>query len=445
MKKTNPSGTWTGVLGNLEIFNNNSGGDIDVADGIAGDSLTISGTFVSNGGSLHLDAVLDDGSSPQADVLYLDTVTPGTSATLVYVRNAGGLGALTNDNRIVLIDADADNSNGLAFTLGEQVIAGAYQYSLYYDALSLEWYLQSSLLATDDYPAALTGALLSFNADWGDLHERLKKPKPAQGEIEPAAWTYASTWRPWAEAFAARQSIDGSAAFDQSVTKLKAGLDREVDAGRGTFLLGFFAGYGRNDQDFETTTSRVDTEAALAGAYAGYSQGRVYGEALLKYEHQWSTFSGAAATEAPFAVDLLGGSLEAGVRLPLGVVALIPHARLSYAHAWAGSFEDSSGVTIDLSNTDSLRGEIAARFESSILSGGLIALDAGLRHEFLGEQQVEVSGLTFSHELPGTSGFIAAALNLMLDDTVSFTLRGEAAGSSQSSELNGSVSFDIKL
>jgi outer membrane autotransporter protein len=113
--------------------------------------------------------------------------------------------------------------------------------------------------------------------------------------------------------------------------------------------------------------------------------------------------------------------------------------------AWAGSFEDSSGVTIDLSNTDSLRGEIAARFESNLWNGGLIALDAGLRHEFLGEQQAEVSGLTFTHELPGTSGFIAAALNLMLDETFSFTLRGEAAGNSESSELNGSLSFDIQL
>jgi outer membrane autotransporter protein len=431
------------VLGNLEIFNNNSGGDIDLTDGIAGDQLTISGTFVSDGGALHMDAVLDDGSSPQTDILHLQTVM-GTNATLVYVRNAGGLGGLTNDNRIVLIDAATDNSDGAAFDLGERVIAGAYEYDLLYESSS--WFLQSSAFAEAiDYPAVLSGALFSFNADLSSLHERLKKPKPAQEEIEPAAWTYASAWRPWAQIFAARQSIDGSASFDQSILKLKAGLDREADAGGGTLLLGLFAGYGRNDQDFETTTSRVDTEAALAGAYAGYSQGRVYGEALLKYEHQWSEFSGAAADEAPFAVDLLGGSLEAGVRLPLGVVALIPHARLSYAHAWAGSFEDSSGVTIDLSNTDSLRGEIAARFENNILSGGLIALDAGLRHEFLGEQQAEVSGLTFSHELPGTSGFIAAALNLMLDETFSFTFRGEAAGNSESSELNGSLSFDIQL
>jgi hypothetical protein len=33
----------------------------------------------------------------------------------------------------------------------------------------------------------------------------------------------------------------------------------------------------------------------------------------------------------------------------------------------------------------------------------------------------------------------------MLDETFSFTFRGEAAGNSESSELNGSLSFDIQL
>jgi autotransporter family porin len=52
---------WQGEIVGLETFQH--GGTIDLQDGIAGDTLSISGAFKSDGGSLLLDAVLDDGSS----------------------------------------------------------------------------------------------------------------------------------------------------------------------------------------------------------------------------------------------------------------------------------------------------------------------------------------------------------------------------------------------
>src|SRR5687767_12950033 len=97
----------------------------------------------------------------------------------------------------------------------------------------------------------------------------------------------------------------------------------------------------------------------------------------------------------------------------------------------AGSFEDMSGETVDLLDGESLRGELALRLESTLWSGaspGTASLDAGVRHEIIGETKAEVSGQIFTHELPGTTGFFATTLDIALfEELLSLGVRTEYA------------------
>ena len=63
------------------------------------------GTFISNGGTLKLDTVLNEGgAATRSDTLVVDGTSVGAGgATNMLVRNAGGAGALTVGNGILVV------------------------------------------------------------------------------------------------------------------------------------------------------------------------------------------------------------------------------------------------------------------------------------------------------------------------------------------------------
>jgi fibronectin-binding autotransporter adhesin len=450
-----------GQLINLESFTNSSTGVIDLSDDEANDRLSISGDFKSDGGSLELDVVLDDGSSPQADQLVLETVSmPNGNPTLVSINNGGGAGAMTIGNGILIIEADGDSSAGGAFTLADQVIAGNHEYLLYYDPTGFDWYLQSAAFeGTAEYPALVTAALMSWHSDVTALNNRLNGLRGAIREesrrpIEPAAWTGPSApgTGPWFQLTTAKQEIDIAAPFAQTVRKLAGGFDGIIEGARGAhYLFGAFGGGGQTTQDFVDSTTKASTDMAFAGLYAGYQSGGFYGDAIAKFEHHWAQVRSTATDDedTPFAADLLGLSLESGYRLALGRSYVQPHGGLRYARAWAGSFQDSSGTTVDLSNGQTLVGEAGVRFGTQLAAAPLMAeldVDAGIRHEFLGETEAVVSGLACTGQLPGTVGFVGTNLNVtMPDDTLKMGFHGSYAKGQDAEELSADFTLDVQL
>jgi outer membrane autotransporter protein len=152
------------ILG-VATFDNS--GTIDLqANPVPGDVLLISGghtpgtsgggTFKSNGGRLLLDTVLNEGGpASRSDVLVVDGTAVGDGgATRLFVKNAGGAGALTvGDGILVTQVLDAGRSANDAFVLGNDVAAGPYEYKLFpggvgADAGDGNWYLRSSLNCT---------------------------------------------------------------------------------------------------------------------------------------------------------------------------------------------------------------------------------------------------------------------------------------------------------
>ena len=64
------------------------------------------GTFISNGGTLRLDTVLNEGgAATRSDTLVVDGTSVGAGgATNMAIRNAGGAGALTVGNGILVVE-----------------------------------------------------------------------------------------------------------------------------------------------------------------------------------------------------------------------------------------------------------------------------------------------------------------------------------------------------
>ncbi len=117
--------------------------------------------------------------------------------------------------------------------------------------------------------------------------------------------------------------------------------------------------------------------------------------------------------------------------------------RLNYAQAAATSLEDASGERIDLEAAESLAGEAAARL-GLVLGSGEIYVDGGMRHEFLGETEAEVSGLTFTDALPGTSGFVSGGLLLrMIEDKVLLSLEAGYAKGDEAEEFTASAALRL--
>lgn len=130
----------------------NNAGTIDMTSGSnsATDSLTVHGNYVGNNGQLWLQTVLGDDNSASDKLVVSNGTISGN--TQLAVSNLGGLGGLTLNNGIEVVQAlNGAVSTTDAFALKGSVSAGAYQYYLFKGGVTAgsenNWYLRSSVIA----------------------------------------------------------------------------------------------------------------------------------------------------------------------------------------------------------------------------------------------------------------------------------------------------------
>lgn len=451
-----------GHLTNLELFINS--GAITLRDGVAGDLLAITdaatvgagggGVFRSNGGSLALDVVLDDGASQQSDMLVLDNATTGAGGATRIVIAGMGQGAQTVGDGIQIVNVDGTSSSD-AFAQGGLAVAGAYQYDLVFQnqaKTDQNWYLQSQFFeGALEYPAIVTGALSTWYSDLGTLHERLGErrrevedgqtaelPNTATDVADSTSVRVNESDRGgWLRVVGADMDIeqDGPADFDLNTTRAEAGFDVGLhDVLDGDWLvLGGFAGYGWSSVGFESGAD-IDFDIATVGAYATYFRGPYYLDALVKLDWLDGSYSSQVVSDdGEVELPVFGLSLETGYRFELTAGGLYaqPQAQLSYAHSGNDSFKDDSGSKIELEDADSLRGRLGARLGQELTSDsgaaqGNFYLEASVNQEFLGETSAKASGLTLEQQLPDTTFEIGGGIDIALpEEGVSFTVDGD--------------------
>jgi T5SS/PEP-CTERM-associated repeat protein len=132
-------------------------------------TLTVNGNYTGSGGTITLNTVLGDDASA-SDKLVVSDGTSGT--TYLHIANAGGLGAQTTGDGILVVQVTGASSG--AFALKGRVIAGNFEYKLFKgdaNGANGNWYLRSSpkaaampVPALDHVALALLVALLALTA-----------------------------------------------------------------------------------------------------------------------------------------------------------------------------------------------------------------------------------------------------------------------------------------
>lgn len=134
----------------------NNAGTIDLTGGAGVRStLVIRGDYVGNGGRLLLQSELGGDGSPSGKLVISQGAATG--ATAIRVTNAGGAGALTVADGIMVVQTvQGATTAASAFSLSSPVKAGAFTYFLYRGGFVAgtadNWYLRSSIVPTPPTP-----------------------------------------------------------------------------------------------------------------------------------------------------------------------------------------------------------------------------------------------------------------------------------------------------
>jgi outer membrane autotransporter protein len=173
-----------------QFVNVTNAGRVELTNGSGGvgDTFTIAGNYLGNNGLLLLDTVLAGDNAP-SDRLIIDGGT-ASGTTGIGVVNAGGGGALTTGNGILVVDAiNGGLTSAGAFALASRVAAGAYEYFLFRGgpvvASSQNWYLRSTISADQPYEIAAAPDPLSPGATIVPDQPQTAAPPPPQQQAPP--------------------------------------------------------------------------------------------------------------------------------------------------------------------------------------------------------------------------------------------------------------------
>lgn len=478
----------------LNNYSFNHAGVITLQDGVAGDVFGVTysssasshsgGTFTSQGGSLYLDTVLNQGGAAASlsDILVVDG-TQTQEATRLHVLNAGGAGAKTTGNGILVVEVRDDTRSAAdAFALANgPLFAGAYEYNLFKGGITTpndgDWYLRSQLSTGAQTANPYADALIKFGQlSIGTLQQRTgnrlwPNEAPAQPLITKApvkAPAYGGTTSEvvggglWGRLVGQHGSYDPSsgAAYDADTYLGQVGAEGVVhETGDGALVVGLIGTYG--SQDIDVGVSRdpvtgarrrgsIDTDAYGAGFNVTWlGTDGLYVDGVGQYTWYDSDLSSSdfgRLAEGNHG-DGYALSLEIGKRLALsGGWSWVPQAQLIYSSVDFDDFTmvnpDDTLTRVSAGDGDSLLGRIGVRLETLGTNGTQRFQGYGivnLTYEFLDGTSVRVGATELDQQGQDFWGEIGLGGTYAFNDRVS--LYGEARYASSLEDAGDSYSY----
>lgn len=443
-----------------------------------GTVLTVAGNYAGNGGTLVMHTELGDSSSA-TDWLHVQGATSGN--TNMQVVNAGGIGAQTTGNGILMVQVDGA-SNG-TFAQAGKIEAGAFQYTLYKggvgaDGANGNWYLRSTLEvppgesdsgedqrqpsdgagsgtspAAGDAPLAYRpGAVgyamapqLAANYGFtmlGTLHQRVGDV-PNAGE--PSNTTAEGVWGrvngASLQAGAMHRFSASSQSFFAQFGKdwtLTRGTDTGSTHAGVTLTLGAasadFADSARSLAGLGTATGSVSTQMQGVGGYwTRYLRDGSYADSvaqITRYHNQYGDINGNSPGQTGLGV-VISEELGKPFQIAQLPIAFEPQAQLSYQYLHLNGFSDAVSA-VSGTTTNALRGRIgfrlfgmdgATQWEAANVTP---YLTANVQHDFLPQGQTVVG------ETPFNAGFSRTWFDIGLGVTATFK---------QHSQLHAAVNY----
>lgn len=405
------------------------------ADTAPGAVLTVAGDYVGRGGTIAFNTLLGADTSP-TDKMVVQGNTSG--ATNVTVKpSAGGLGAQTTGNGILLIDVQGASEG--QFTQAGRIAAGAYEYKLSQnglgaDAANGDWYLRSTRIdgKTPDFraevPLNMTISRLANRFDLAMLgtseirlpdlacqdDARTKRQRADRAETcndKPSAWGRVFGETGTFDNDGGRTPADrlGSftsqgASYDYGIAGVQAGVDLYRT---GNHVLGAYAGLGQlNSTVYGVNGSRAGTIDMTGYSIGGYwnhkTDGGWHTDAIVQATRYGDIQSKSVNGER---LDTdgygLAASLETGYRIPLGMdYAIEPQAQLVYQHNKIANAADRYGL-VSFGDVDAVSGRIGGRLTKDWITrdGGTVKTwaKANLWHTFDTESRTTFAALDGSN------------------------------------------------
>lgn len=439
---------------------NNAGGTIDLRNGVAGDTLTLPGSFNGTGTSrVGLDANLS--GTPVADRLVIGGAATGSTALDVEILNPGTL-----NSGVVLVQAGAGTEAG-AFTLagGAQTFglvetdlvfnptansfalvaapgAGAYRTAGFVDAARNIWHKSADAVA-----AHMRGAR---DGAWG----------AAAGEGSPGGGL-------WVQMHASRDRRD------RTVDANNFGLARSFDLGSdqdyfggqigfdfgggiggdGNFAFGVTGGYISSQIGYAGISDQLRFDAYNAGAYAAFNSGNIFVNLLGKYDlYRGNTTSELGQFDERIRGDSWGAQGEVGIRVGSDRFFVEPVGTIAWVRT---NLNDLlvQGSTVQFRGDDGLRGKLGARVGGSVpgIGGNAIVFYAGGNyvHEFKSNDSVDfVNGgqtIAIAHGPRGDYGEGVVGINISATNMVSGFFEANGAKGDDFDAYGGRAGLRIRF
>ena len=448
--------------------------------GLPGTVLTTT-NYTGQGGALAFNTYLGAGGSP-SDKLVIDSGT-ATGSSSLRIANTTGAGALTSGNGILVVDATNGGTTATgAFTLGNRVVAGPYEYTLFRASVdtsnSQAWYLRSTVDCTSapslpecqtaspvvpnyrretSLYAALPAMVLLYGRNLMDtLHERVGEERPG---IAPGSGQGGQPSLGWGRLIALNGSRSGSSDgifgrgpnYNYDISAFQGGIDlyRGERADGGSDHAGVYTAIGQISAGvthFDGGDAGRNTISAytLGGYWTHFGATGWYLDSVAQMT--WNDakavplgVSGLTTRGASFAASIAGGR---PFQLGHGF-SIEPQAQLIYQTASLADSTDSA-ATVLFKNIDSLAGRLGARLarswalDATEVQPHLITawLRPSLWYEFRGNPVTEFSSATgfipFRADLGGSWAELNAGFDAQITRTTSFY-----ANTSYQVDLNG--------
>jgi outer membrane autotransporter protein len=397
--------------GTIDLQSNPVAGDVLVITGARQAGVAGPGTFISNGGTLRLDTVLNEGGvATRSDTLVVDGTLVGAGATNTVIRNAGGAGALTVADGILVVEVkDPARSAPGAFTLnGGLISAGAFDYFLFKGGFSPgsqgNWYLRNVLRPTPEpeptptpLPTPVPGAppIPLFNPEvplksvvpsvarslglvtLGTFNERQGDQLLVRGDTKIGAWgrVFGQQTR---EHFAQGARPD----FDGTFAGFQAGADlwRFESINGHSDHIGFYVAQARATGSVHGLVDAFEGASAGhlnldASSYAGYwthlGPSNWYIDAVLQGTHYYTSAQSIRSISNNFTGNGFAASIEAGYPIMLASwIAFEPQIQGIWQRV---SFDNTANPfsTITFDRADVFTGRAGALLRGTFGSAGM--------------------------------------------------------------------------
>ncbi|HWK33241.1 MAG TPA: autotransporter outer membrane beta-barrel domain-containing protein, partial [Hyphomicrobium sp.] len=353
--------------------------------------------YVGNGGTLGLFTVLGGDGAP-SNRLVIDGGT-ATGVSQLQITNAGGAGALTAGNGILVVEAiNGGSTHPGLLTLASPVVAGAYDYFLHrssLDGLAADnWYLRSDYRAETSLYAALPAMSLLYGRLLLDtLQERRGSEKNSAAAGAPnGAWGRVIGQH-------GDRDGDGGPQYDYDFWALQAGTDlfRNLNADGSRDRAGAFFAIGNGDGDVTHVNGIHAGENSFMayswGAYwTHYTPQNAYIDTVLMGTWYDADAKSARLEKLTTEGIAFGASVEGGIPFSFGDFAVEPQVQVVYQTIDLDDGSDIGG-SVAFSDAKSLLGRVGIRFVQTLGPGGFTAwVRPNLWYEFLGDPKVAFAG-----------------------------------------------------